>query len=78
MNKFQLALHITANSSAKDKLNTLNKLIESNTLTKTALLEGMNHLNECFKISFANLERAAKLISDFKQTGVDQSSFELT
>ncbi|MCF2902980.1 GAF domain-containing sensor histidine kinase [Pseudoalteromonas sp. OFAV1] len=72
-----IGIAVTANSSAKDKLNTLNKLIESNTLTKTALLEGMNHLNECFKISFANLERAAKLISDFKQTAVDQSSLNL-
>ncbi|MCQ8880720.1 ATP-binding protein [Pseudoalteromonas shioyasakiensis] len=72
-----IGIAVTANSSAKDKLNSLNQLIEANTLTKAALLEGMNHLNECIKISFANLERAAKLISDFKQTAVDQSSLNL-
>ena len=72
-----IGIAVTANSSAKDKLNTLNKHIDSNTLTKPALLEGMNHLNECIKISFTNLERAAKLISDFKQTAVDQSSLNL-
>ena len=72
-----IGIAVTANSSAKDKLNTLNKHIDSNTLTKAALLEGMNHLNECIKISFTNLERAAKLISDFKQTAVDQSSLNL-
>ncbi|RZF78982.1 histidine kinase [Pseudoalteromonas sp. S4488] len=72
-----IGIAVTANSSAKDKLNTLNKHIDSNTLTKATLLEGMNHLNECIKISFTNLERAAKLISDFKQTAVDQSSLNL-
>ena len=72
-----IGIAVTANSSAKDKLSALNKHIEANTLTKTALLEGMNHLNECIKISFTNLERAAKLISDFKQTAVDQSSLNL-
>lgn len=72
-----IGIAVTANSSATDKLNSLNKHIEANTLTKAALLEGMNHLNECIKISFTNLERAAKLISDFKQTAVDQSSLNL-
>ncbi|WP_417698747.1 ATP-binding protein [Pseudoalteromonas lipolytica] len=72
-----IGIAVTANSSAKDKLTELDKLVQSNTLTKAALIDGMNHLNECFKISFTNLERAAKLISDFKQTAVDQSSLNL-
>ena len=72
-----IGIAVTANSSAKDKLTELDKLISANTLTKHALLEGMKHLNECIKISFTNLERAAKLISDFKQTAVDQSSLNL-
>ena len=72
-----IGIAVTANSSAKDKLSEVDKLIQSNTLTKAALIESINHLNECFKISFTNLERAAKLISDFKQTAVDQSSLDL-
>lgn len=72
-----IGIAVTANSSAKDKLSEVERLIQLNTLTKAALVESINHLNECFKISFTNLERAAKLISDFKQTAVDQSSLDL-
>lgn len=72
-----VGIAVTANSSAQDKLKELDKLLNNNTLSKKALMEGMQHLNECMKISYANLERAAKLISDFKQTAVDQSSLNL-
>lgn len=72
-----VGIAVTANSSAHDKLKELDKLIASNTLSKQALVAGMQHLNECVNISFANLERAAKLINDFKQTAVDQSSLNL-
>lgn len=72
-----VGIAVTANSSAQDKLKEIDKLLNNNTLSKNALVEAMQHLNECMKISYVNLERAAKLICDFKQTAVDQSSLNL-
>ncbi|WP_404343426.1 ATP-binding protein [Pseudoalteromonas mariniglutinosa] len=69
-----IGIAVTANSSAQDKLTELAGLLSNNTLSKHALIDGIDHLNECIKISYANLERAARLICDFKQTAVDQSS----
>lgn len=72
-----IGIAVTANSSATDKLVELEKLLEQQKLSKQALEEGMLHLTECLNISHVNLQRAAKLINDFKQTAVDQSSLEL-
>ncbi|HEA16684.1 MAG TPA: GAF domain-containing sensor histidine kinase [Pseudoalteromonas prydzensis] len=73
-----IGIAVTANSSATDNLKQLNQQLENNTLSKNSLMTMLAHIDECLTISSSNLDRAAALICNFKQTAVDQSSLDIS
>lgn len=72
-----LGVAVTANSSATDHLAQLTQELSDNTLSKQGLDSFVEHITECLTISSNNLDKAAILISNFKQTAVDQSSLKV-
>ena len=73
-----IGVAVTANSSALDHLKQLNQQLEGNTLSKNSLMTFIAHIGECLTISSSNLDRAAALICNFKQTAVDQSMLDIS
>ncbi|CAM3835877.1 MULTISPECIES: GAF domain-containing sensor histidine kinase [Pseudoalteromonas] len=73
-----IGVAVTANSSATDNLKRLTQQLENNTLSKNSLVAFLTHIDECLRISSSNLDRAAALICNFKQTAVDQSSLDIS
>ncbi|MEI6894379.1 MAG: HAMP domain-containing sensor histidine kinase [Colwellia sp.] len=71
-----IGLGVTASSLLSDKLNEIKTAFEDKTLRSSQLKKFLNNSDESIAIIFRNLERAAKLISSFKQVAVDQSSAE--
>lgn len=69
-----LGISVTATSVVKDSVSELNKAFESKTLTTEQFEVLMSSLNEGVTMLEHNLDRAAKLVKDFKQTAVDQVS----
>ncbi|MFK3866749.1 GAF domain-containing sensor histidine kinase [Pseudoalteromonas rhizosphaerae] len=73
-----IGIAVTANSSATDNLKQLTQQLNDNTLSKSNLQKFVAHINECLIIASSNLDRAAALICNFKQTAVDQYSLDIS
>jgi signal transduction histidine kinase len=61
-------------STIQSELEDLNKELASGTMRRTALGSFIERAGEGLTLSMSNLQRAALLISDFKQVAVDQTS----
>jgi signal transduction histidine kinase len=61
-------------STIQSELEELNKELASGTMRRTALGSFIERAGEGLTLSMSNLQRAALLISDFKQVAVDQTS----
>lgn len=69
-----IGLGVTASTMMLDRLGDLRKGFEDKTLKASALAKFINESEENLSIIYRNLNRAAELISSFKQVAVDQSS----
>ncbi len=69
-----IGLGVTASTMMLDRLTTLEKAFESKTLKASTLSKFISEGQENLNIIYRNLNRAAELISSFKQVAVDQSS----
>ncbi|WED24875.1 ATP-binding protein [Vibrio sp. JC009] len=69
-----LGISVTAASIIQEIVTELNKAFEAQTLTSTQFSALMSRMNDTNAMLEDNLNRAAKLIRDFKQTAVDQVS----
>ncbi|WP_159737859.1 PAS domain-containing sensor histidine kinase [Vibrio atypicus] len=69
-----LGIAVTATSVIRDSNFELNHAFKNQTLTSTQFETVMTRINESTSMLEGNLNRAAKLIRDFKQTAVDQVS----
>ncbi|OOE81444.1 ATP-binding protein [Salinivibrio sp. PR6] len=69
-----LGIAVTANSVIKDAVSTLNRAFEQKTLTSEQYATVMKQVTDGTHMLENNLNRAARLIRDFKQTAVDQVS----
>lgn len=69
-----IGLGVTASTMMLDRLNDLKKAFDDKTLKASMLSKFMNEGEENLNIIYRNLNRAAELISSFKQVAVDQSS----
>jgi len=71
-----IGLGVTASTLMADKLNEIKQAFDDKTLKSSQLKKFLTQGEENISIIYRNLERAAKLISSFKQVAVDQSSTE--
>lgn len=69
-----IGLGVTASTMMLDRLSDMRKAFEDKTLKASALSKFIAEGEENLNIIFRNLNRAAELISSFKQVAVDQSS----
>lgn len=69
-----LGIAVTANSVIKEAVSRLNTAFEQQTLTSQQYTEWMQQITDGTGMLENNLNRAARLIRDFKQTAVDQVS----
>lgn len=69
-----IGLGVTASTMMLDRLVDLKKAFEDKTLKASALSKFIGESEENLNIIYRNLNRAAELISSFKQVAVDQSS----
>lgn len=71
-----LGIAVTATSVIDDSINELNDAFKAQTLTSVQFSEIMENLTTGKDLLTSNLNKAANLIKDFKQTAVDQSTEE--
>lgn len=71
-----IGLGVTATSLMMDRMATLEQAFASKKLSPTQLKKYLQEGSESLDMIYRNLERAAELISSFKQVSVDQSSDE--
>lgn len=71
-----IGLGITASTMMLDRLAVINQQFKSKTLKASAMERFINESRENLNIIYRNLDRAAQLISSFKQVAVDQTSEE--
>lgn len=69
-----LGISVTAASIIKESIEDLNQSFAKQTLTTTQFSDLMKRLGDSNSMLESNLNRAAQLIKDFKQTAVDQVS----
>lgn len=69
-----LGISVTAASIIKESIDDLNQRFDNNTLTTKQFSDLMKRLGDSNSMLESNLNRAARLIKDFKQTAVDQVS----
>lgn len=69
-----IGLGVTASTLMQDRLEVINQSFEGKTLSSRQLAKFLNESRENLGIIYRNLNRAAELISSFKQVAVDQSS----
>ncbi|MFD1383251.1 sensor histidine kinase [Rhodanobacter aciditrophus] len=69
-----LGVSITSLSHIKEEVHTLRKAYETGSLDENGFITFLSEFDSAYQIATSNLERAAKLVSDFKKTAVDQSS----
>lgn len=69
-----IGLGVTASTMMLDRLNHIEKEFEGKTLKASTLAKFIAEGQENLNIIYRNLNRAAELISSFKQVAVDQSS----
>jgi len=72
-----LGISVTAITHSQHRLQKLKKGIDSGQLSRKAMAEFIDETQQAYDLLSSNLERASKLIQNFKRTAVDQSSFEL-
>jgi len=71
-----LGITVTASSSLLEVTDELNDKFSTAKMTRSDLESAILHLQDCAQIILKNSNRAADLISSFKQIAVDQSSYE--
>lgn len=69
-----IGLGVTASTMMLDRIAVIEKDFENKTLKASAMKRFLEESNENLNIIYRNLNRAAELISSFKQVAVDQSS----
>lgn len=69
-----IGLGVTASTLLQDKVQEIEQAFQQKTLTSSQLARFLNDSKENLGIIYRNLERAAGLISSFKQVAVDQSN----
>jgi len=69
-----IGLGVTASTMMLDRLSDMRKAFEDKTLKASSLSKFITEGEENLNIIYRNLNRAAELISSFKQVAVDQSS----
>lgn len=69
-----LGIAVTATSIIREASYELNQAFSKQTLTSSQFAELMQNISDSSQMLESNLNRAAKLIRDFKQTAVDQIS----
>tara|TARA_B100000965_G_scaffold58376_1_gene44515 strand:- start:667 stop:1392 length:726 start_codon:yes stop_codon:yes gene_type:complete len=69
-----IGLGVTASTMMLDRLAVIQKDFENKTLKASAMKRFLDESNENLNIIYRNLNRAAELISSFKQVAVDQTS----
>ncbi|MDO6566713.1 ATP-binding protein [Alteromonas sp. 1_MG-2023] len=69
-----IGLGVTASTMMLDRLAVIKRDFENKTLKASAMQRFMDESHENLNIIYRNLNRAAELISSFKQVAVDQSS----
>jgi signal transduction histidine kinase len=69
-----IGLGVTASTMMLDRLSDMRKAFEDKTLKASSLTKFIDEGEENLNIIYRNLNRAAELISSFKQVAVDQSS----
>lgn len=69
-----IGLGVTASTMMLDRLATIQKEFENKTLKASTMTKFLAESQENLNIIYRNLNRAAELISSFKQVAVDQSS----
>jgi signal transduction histidine kinase len=69
-----IGLGVTASTMMLDRLSDMRKAFEDKTLKASSLTKFITEGEENLNIIYRNLNRAAELISSFKQVAVDQSS----
>lgn len=69
-----IGLGVTASTMMLDRLVTIQKEFENKTLKASTMAKFLAESQENLNIIYRNLNRAAELISSFKQVAVDQSS----
>ncbi len=72
-----LGVAVTSNSSAEEDVKGLLAGLAEDKITRRGLDETLKHIQDCLELAATNLNRAAALIANFKQTAVDQSSLHL-
>lgn len=72
-----IGLGVTASTLLQDKVHEIEQAFEKKTLSSNQLARFLNDSKENLGIIYRNLERAAGLISSFKQVAVDQSNDSL-
>ncbi len=71
-----IGLGVTASTLMQDRLEVINTSYQEKTLSSRQLAKFLEESRENLGIIYRNLNRAAELISSFKQVAVDQSSEE--
>ena len=69
-----IGLGVTASTMMLDRLNTIQEQFETKTLKASTMAKFIEEGQENLNIIYRNLNRAAELISSFKQVAVDQTS----
>ena len=69
-----IGLGVTASTMMLDRLSVIQSDFENKTLKASAMKRFLDESNENLNIIYRNLNRAAELISSFKQVAVDQTS----
>ena len=69
-----IGISVTAASFLQDEIDHLSEKLQSNTLSRSYVENLINRVGESSRLLNTNLNRAANLISSFKQVAVDQSS----
>ncbi|MDX1539674.1 GAF domain-containing sensor histidine kinase [Arsukibacterium sp.] len=72
-----LGIAITANSHCVELTDKLQKLLESNTLSRSKLETTITALRDSHAVIERTLNRSAELVVNFKKTAVDQSSYDI-
>jgi signal transduction histidine kinase len=72
-----IGLGVTASTLLADRLKQIKQSFDDKTLKSSQLKKFLIDGEENLDITYRNLERAAKLISSFKQVAVDQSSADI-
>ncbi len=72
-----IGIGVTASSHLSTISESLTTALNENTLRRSELDSSIEEISTTSELIFRNLERAAKLISSFKQVAVDQSNEEL-